>query len=87
MNILGFLYGLREAEMKSCLWQPEAPDTALSSQAWHDELLRLLQSQGGLPGAAAAAGASGAGKASDPIAGAAKIPLTKQLLPWAAAFG
>lgn len=47
MNILGFLYGLREAEMKSCLWQPEAPDTALSSQAWHDELLRLLSEPGG----------------------------------------
>lgn len=45
------------------------------------------ESQGGLPGAAAAAGASGAGRASNPIAGAAKIPLTKQLLPWAAAFG
>lgn len=47
MNILGFLYGLREAEMKSCLWQAEAPDTALSSQAWHDELLRLLSEPGG----------------------------------------
>lgn len=87
MNILSFLYGLREAEMKSCLWQPEAPDTALSSQPWHDELLSSSESQGGLPGAAAAVGPLGQEKPSNPIAGAAEIPLTEQLLPWPAALG
>lgn len=63
MNILGFLYGLRDPKMKSCLWQPEALDTALSSKAWHDKLLYLIGAGRGrrLPGGDIAS-ASGVGR-------------------------
>lgn len=79
MNILVFLYGLRDPGMKSRLWQPEALDTALSSEAWHDKRLhRIGVGRGGGCLVVILPVPLGQEKSSNPMAGFAIIPLTKQ---------